>query len=297
MSTPLSRPLIRRQSSSRRWRGGPLSEGQRNRSRRSWSFMIARHEARHAARRLAGRPSPRRVERLAARRERAARSLANLLAALESWERTAPALEALSDELERGGVRGEIELDEAELASPLPRTWQWLDGSAFPSHGELMQRAFGQAIVDETRTKPLMYQGGSDDFLGPRQHMPLPSEADGIDFEAEVAVVVDRVPMGTQGRRRARAREARDARERREPALARATGEEDRLRLDPRETGHELQPRRRDPRRARQRLAGRARLPADSGELERAGLRASRRRRHGLRLPRARSRTPPIRAT
>ena len=122
----------------------------------------------------------------------------NLLAALESWESTAPALAALSAELERGGVRGEIELDEAALASPLPRTWQWLDGSAFPSHGELMQRAFGQAIVDETRTKPLMYQGGSDDFLGPRQAMPLPSEADGIDFEAEVAVVVDRVPMGTQ---------------------------------------------------------------------------------------------------
>jgi fumarylacetoacetate (FAA) hydrolase len=60
-----------------------------------------------------------------------------------------------------------------------------------------MQRAFGQAIVDESRTKPLMYQGGSDDFLGPRQDMPLPSEADGIDFEAEVAVAVDRVPMGT----------------------------------------------------------------------------------------------------
>ena len=127
----------------------------------------------------------------------AARIARNLLAALESWERAAPALAALSVELERGGLPGEIELDETRLASPLPRTWQWLDGSAFASHGVLMQRAFGQAIVDESRTKPLMYQGGSDDFLGPRQDMPLPSEADGIDFEAEVAVVVDRVPMGT----------------------------------------------------------------------------------------------------
>lgn len=127
----------------------------------------------------------------------AARIAPNLLAALESWERTAPALVALSAELARGGIVGEIALDEAKLASPLPRTWQWLDGSAFPSHGELMQRAFGQAIVDENRTQPLMYQGGSDDFLGPRQDMPVPSEADGVDFEAEVAVVVDRVPMGT----------------------------------------------------------------------------------------------------
>ena len=127
----------------------------------------------------------------------AARVAPSLLAALESWERSAPALAALSAELERGQVRGELALDETALASPLPRTWQWLDGSAFPSHGALMQRAFGQAIVDETRTKPLMYQGGSDDFLGPRQDMPVPSEADGIDFEAEVAVVVDRVPMGT----------------------------------------------------------------------------------------------------
>ena len=128
----------------------------------------------------------------------AARIAPNLLAALESWELIAPALVALSAELARGGVPGEIALDEAKLASPLPRTWQWLDGSAFPSHGELMQRAFGQAIVDENRTQPLMYQGGSDDFLGPRQDMPVPSEADGIDFEAEVAVVVDRVPMGTR---------------------------------------------------------------------------------------------------
>jgi fumarylacetoacetate (FAA) hydrolase len=121
----------------------------------------------------------------------------NLLTALESWEQAAPALAALFNALERGRVQGELALAEADFASPLPRTWQWLDGSAFPSHGELMQRAFKHQYTDDARAAtPLMYQGGSDDFLGPHQDMPVPSEADGIDFEAEIAVVVDRVPMG-----------------------------------------------------------------------------------------------------
>jgi fumarylacetoacetate (FAA) hydrolase len=68
---------------------------------------------------------------------------------------------------------------------------------AFHSHGELMQRAFKHNYLDNMHTRPLMYQGGSDDFVGPREDMRLPSEADGIDFEAELAVIVDRVPMGT----------------------------------------------------------------------------------------------------
>lgn len=119
-----------------------------------------------------------------------------LLEAIESWERCEPRLLALAEALERGPVTGEFALDPAALAAPLPRTWQWLDGSAFHNHGELMQRAF--KVADERpHTKPLMYQGGSDDFLGPQEDMPLPSEEDGIDFEAEVAVIVDRVPMGT----------------------------------------------------------------------------------------------------
>ena len=121
-----------------------------------------------------------------------------LLAALESWQQVAPSLVALFNDLEDGKAQGEFALAEPDLASPLPRTWQWLDGSAFPSHGELMQRAFKHPDADRDRaTSPLMYQGGSDDFLGPRQDMPVPAEADGIDFEAEIAVVVDRVPMGT----------------------------------------------------------------------------------------------------
>src|SRR5208283_3786204 len=79
----------------------------------------------------------------------------------------------------------------------LPRTWQWLDASAFHSHGDLMEKVFGLTPPPEKRSEPLMYQGAGDDFLGPTEDMPLPSAADGMDFEAEVAIITDRVPMGT----------------------------------------------------------------------------------------------------
>jgi len=132
------------------------------------------------------------------RRAVRATGIANsLLAALESWDRSEPRLRALAATLGSVAVEGELELRPADLAAPLPRTWQWLDGSAFQSHGDLMQRVFKHGLLDGKHVRPLMYQGGSDDFLGPCQDMPLPSEADGIDFEAEVVVVVDRVPMGT----------------------------------------------------------------------------------------------------
>jgi fumarylacetoacetate (FAA) hydrolase len=121
----------------------------------------------------------------------------NLLAALESWEFSEPRLRALAAELEGGGLEGAFDLVVAELAPPLPRTWQWLDGSAFHSHGDLMQRVFKHGLSEGASLRPLMYQGASDDFVGPSQDMPLPMELDGIDFEAEVAVVVDRVPMAT----------------------------------------------------------------------------------------------------
>jgi fumarylacetoacetate (FAA) hydrolase len=119
-----------------------------------------------------------------------------MLAAVESWGRSEPKLRELAHALNRGSVDGEIDFTSAALHAPLPRTWQWLDGSAFLSHGDLMQRVFKTAFLERARTRPLMYQGGSDDFIGPRDDVPLPSEADGIDFEAELAVVVDRVPMG-----------------------------------------------------------------------------------------------------
>jgi fumarylacetoacetate (FAA) hydrolase len=121
----------------------------------------------------------------------------SLRTALEMWRETEPRLRALSDALNRGSAPGAFDFSSADLSPPLPRTWQWLDASAFHSHGDLMERAFKHAPIEGKLTRPLMYQGGSDDFLGPTQDMPLPSEVDGIDFEAEIAVVVDRVAMGT----------------------------------------------------------------------------------------------------
>ena len=121
----------------------------------------------------------------------------SLRTALEAWEQCEPRLQSLADALDRSSVAGEIDFAAADRAPPLPRTWQWLDASAFPSHGELMERAFKHAPIEGKLSRPLMYQGGSDDFLGASQDMPLPAEADGMDFEAEIAIVVDRVPMGT----------------------------------------------------------------------------------------------------
>jgi fumarylacetoacetate (FAA) hydrolase len=119
------------------------------------------------------------------------------LSALESWSAAAPALEKLSAALNAGTASGAFDLDVEQLAAPLPRTWQWLDGSAFHSHGDLMEKVFKLAPIEGKHTRPLMYQGGSDDLLGASADLPFPSEKDGIDFEAEVAVIVDRVPMGT----------------------------------------------------------------------------------------------------
>ena len=111
----------------------------------------------------------------------------NLREALEHWAVAAPALSALDAYPES--------LEGARVAAPLPRTWQWLDGSVYPTHAELMQIAFGLDPIDSDR--PLMYQGLSDRFLGPTDDVPVPGEEHGIDFEGEFAVVTDRVPMGT----------------------------------------------------------------------------------------------------
>ncbi|MEO8467322.1 MAG: fumarylacetoacetate hydrolase family protein [Gammaproteobacteria bacterium] len=121
----------------------------------------------------------------------------NLLTALQSWQASEPRLRALAETLNRGSVEDEFALRTQDLAAPLPRTWQWLDASAFHTHGELMARAFNHEFDEAARKRPLMYQGASDDFIGASQDTPLPSEADGIDFEAELAVVVDHVPMAT----------------------------------------------------------------------------------------------------
>lgn len=111
--------------------------------------------------------------------------------ALNDWNSISGRLKELSESLET--VQGEA-LDASLLAAPLPRAWQWLDGSAFPTHGALMQKAFNLPPIETDA--PLMYQGMSHQFLGPHDDVPAPSEADGIDFEGEFGVITDAVPMG-----------------------------------------------------------------------------------------------------
>ena len=115
----------------------------------------------------------------------------NLQAALDQWSQASPALRALAARLEAGDGAS---LDGHSLAAPLPRAWQWLDGSAFASHGDLMGKLFGGEA--QSREIPLMYQGLSNPFLGAHDNVPLPREEDGIDFEGEFGVIVDEVPMG-----------------------------------------------------------------------------------------------------
>jgi fumarylacetoacetate (FAA) hydrolase len=116
----------------------------------------------------------------------------NLLAAMADWQTAEQDLREIAAHLAAG--KGEA-FDPVSLRAPLPRSWQWLDGSAFQTHADLMQIAFGtDKIVTD---KPLMYQGMSDCFYGPTEPVPFRSEADGIDFEGEYGVIVDAVPMGT----------------------------------------------------------------------------------------------------
>ena len=118
-----------------------------------------------------------------------------LQAALDNWERCEPMLRALAQSLETGGVPQE-RFHEHEAASPLPRAYQWADGSAYVNHVELVRKARGAEMPQSFWTDPLMYQGGSDGFLGPRDPIPVADEAWGCDLEAEVAVIVGDVAQG-----------------------------------------------------------------------------------------------------
>jgi fumarylacetoacetate (FAA) hydrolase len=118
-----------------------------------------------------------------------------LQAALDDWERCEPILRALSASLEVGGVPKE-RFHEHDAASPLPRAYQWADGSAYVNHVELVRKARGAEMPDSFWTDPLMYQGGSDGFLGPRDAIPLADEAWGCDLEGEIAVITGDVPQG-----------------------------------------------------------------------------------------------------
>ena len=117
--------------------------------------------------------------------------------ALERWAIVAPQLQALHERLEQGELTDVFDLNIDTLASPLPRSYQFLDGSVYLHHMEKARKARGADMPPNYKTDPLMYQGLSDRFDGPRDPMRLPDESLGIDYEAEVAVVVDDVPMGT----------------------------------------------------------------------------------------------------
>ena len=118
--------------------------------------------------------------------------LPNLLQLMEDWDAGQATLAEARQKLASG--QGESATSDA-FAAPMPRSWQWLDGSAFSTHGDLMQVAFGMDPIDSDR--PLMYQGVSDRFFSPTEDVPLPSMEHGIDFEGEFGVIVDFVPMGT----------------------------------------------------------------------------------------------------
>ncbi|VVE62519.1 fumarylacetoacetate hydrolase [Pandoraea anapnoica] len=124
----------------------------------------------------------------------------SLIDAIERWAEVEPALQrrydALNDTRDAMHSLQVQTFDVRMCAAPLPRCPQWCDASAFLNHGRLMERAFNTAPIPDFDTIPVMYQGASDDFLGPYADVPLASEADGIDFEGEFGVVVDRVPMG-----------------------------------------------------------------------------------------------------
>lgn len=129
-----------------------------------------------------------------------ARAIApNLLTAMEDWASAEPGLRALAATLAAGRASGTFAFDQAAALSPLPRSFQWIDGSCFKNHLRLMALATGRDPEIEMNSPfPLMYQGMSDDFYRPHGDIVLPREEDFIDFEAEVGIVLDEVPMGTR---------------------------------------------------------------------------------------------------
>jgi len=120
-----------------------------------------------------------------------------LQTALDDWHELEPELRSVSRLMAEGKLADAFDLDVGDLAAPLPRAYQWADGSAYVNHVELVRKARGAELPESYWTDPLMYQGGSDGFLGPADDIPAASEDWGIDFEAEVAVITDDVPMGT----------------------------------------------------------------------------------------------------
>mgnify|MGYP001585410650 CR=1 FL=1 len=117
--------------------------------------------------------------------------------AIESWNTISPKLQIVYQNLS-GQTPFAFAVDESKFLSPLPRAYQWLDGSAFLQHVKLVRKARGAVIPPRLFEVPLMYQGVSDKFLSPYENIPFIDPAHGMDFEGEVAVIVSKVPMGTQ---------------------------------------------------------------------------------------------------
>lgn len=121
---------------------------------------------------------------------------ATLQQALDNWDSVESKLREVYHALNAGTVSGAMAFNQDACASPLPRAFQWADGSAYVNHVELVRKARNAEMPPSFWTDPLMYQGGSDDFIGPQDDIPLPAEDLGIDFEGEIAVITDDVPMG-----------------------------------------------------------------------------------------------------
>src|SRR5690606_9010581 len=127
----------------------------------------------------------------------ASRIAPTLQSALDNWKRAEPRLRTLAEEVELGSIPTS-RFHEKDCASPLPRAYQWADGSAYVNHVQLVRKARGAEMPETFWTEPLMYQGGSDSFLGPRDSIPLADESWGCDLEGEIAVVTGDVRAGAE---------------------------------------------------------------------------------------------------
>lgn len=119
-----------------------------------------------------------------------------LQAAIDDWVNIAPKLDDLYTQLNQGNINDAFDFEQSDCASPLPRAYQWADGSAYVNHVELVRKARNATMPETFWHDPLMYQGGSDSFIPPHAPVKLGSEDWGIDLEAEIAVITDDVPMG-----------------------------------------------------------------------------------------------------
>jgi fumarylacetoacetate (FAA) hydrolase len=125
-------------------------------------------------------------------------AFSSLRDALDSWEERSTALSEIDHKLRNGSWSSTRPLSQVQFKAPLPRTWAFLDGSTFVQHVILTRRARGAEPPEDLLTVPLMYQGASDNLLGPHEDIPLRAASDGMDFESEVGVITGQVPLGTK---------------------------------------------------------------------------------------------------